>query len=540
MPISSRTRTALIVLLPVLFIALVFAGTRDLGFVWDDLSLSMLPVYKSCDLQAIFTTLANGFEYLPVRDLTLCVDHALWGDSAAGFHIQNLFWFILSSFLVGSLYRTLFAASADSVISQRAPMLGLACTLVFALHPLQVEPVAFITARNALLALFFVLAALTCYARFIRTRSIPCYALSILFTFIAMFSKATALPAALLILFLHVYLERDAKPSTAILRTSPHFGAALLAAVLHLVLASTHGAMSATPSLSDMLSRLPRAGFIPAFYSYKFAWPASQSVEYVMAGVRENLLILGVTGAVFYAVAGWIIIRGFRSRNLTSYLCLAFFCALLPVLNLFPTYPPVADRYVQIPLVFLTPLFVVPVLISLPEKWGIVLAISVVTILGTTSYRQIPVWTSDETLFSHAVAVDHRAMVSLENLAYTRWWTGAEDKALEAFEMIAQQRPDDSQYPLFRAWRAVHLGDYDSAEQQLDLARARSATPYVVYMISGEMNANRGRSKRARRDYERARDDARKRVRRDSRARFSLILIDRALRDLLWSAEKTR
>lgn len=66
MPISSRTRTALIVLLPVLFIALVFAGTRDLGFVWDDLSLSMLPVYKNCDLQAIFTTLVR----IPAKVIT--------------------------------------------------------------------------------------------------------------------------------------------------------------------------------------------------------------------------------------------------------------------------------------------------------------------------------------------------------------------------------------------------------------------------------------------------------------------------------------
>ena len=532
MPESSRHPAVLTILLPILFVAFVFAGTLSLGLVWDDGSLSMLPVYRLCDLEAILTSPANGFEYLPVRDLSLCVDHALWGKSTSGFHGQNLFWFALSCLLLGSLYRTLFEASGEAVVRERAGALGLICASVFALHPLQVEPVAFITARNALLSLFFLLSTLVCYARFAKTGSIPIYLLSVLFTFFALFSKATALPTALLVVLLHAYLKRDDKPLRALLHAAPHFVVTALAASIHLILASTHGAMSSAPGLADLVSRLPRAAFVPGFYLYKFIWPASQSVEYVLTGVQENLVASGLAAFAFFVAAGWIVLRGLRARSLSSYLCVAYFCALLPVLNLFPTYPPVADRYVQIPLVFLTPLFIVPILNFLPLRGAQVAAVLIVTVLGALSHRQVPVWTSDETLFAHAVEMDPRSLVSLENLAHTRWWRGAEEEALEAFELIAQQRPEDGQLPLFRAWHAVHQGDDATAEKQLEIARSRNATPYVAYMIRAELHLKNGRNKSAVRDYERARADAQKHVQRDARARGRLIEIERALRGL--------
>jgi hypothetical protein len=528
----SRSLAILAALLPVVCIGLVFAGVLDLGFVWDDDSLSVLYVYDDCRPEALLLSSANGFEYLPVRDLSLCLDHALWDRSPGGYHAQNLAWFMLCCLLVGSLYRTLFAASDNTAIRERGAMLALASTLVFALHPLQVEPVAFITARNALLGLFFLLATLTCYAQFIRTRSVAFYALSVLCTVLALFSKVTALPTALLVVLLHAYLKREDKPLTVLRHATPHLAVTVLAVGLDLVVAGSHGAMSGTASLAELISRAPRAAFIPGFYFYKFVWPASQSVEYVMTGVRENLLAFGLAAVVFFAAAGWVVLRGIRSRSLTSYLCLAFLCALVPVLNLLPTYPPVADRYAQIPLVFLTPLLVVPALIALPARAAGAAAVLLAGVLGVLSYRQVPVWATNETLFAHAVATDARAIVSLENLAYTRWWRGAEEEALEAFERIEQQRPADGQYPLFRAWHAVHLGDYATAQRQLAVARARKATPYVAHMISGEMYANQAKRRLAIRAYERAQLDASKRILRDVRARGSLVLIERALRKL--------
>jgi len=75
------------VLVPIAASAIVYAEARNHGFVWDDGLLSLTRAYLVCDYGAIFTTPVNSFEYLPVRDLTPCVDHALFGEWAGGFHL---------------------------------------------------------------------------------------------------------------------------------------------------------------------------------------------------------------------------------------------------------------------------------------------------------------------------------------------------------------------------------------------------------------------------------------------------------------------
>ena len=95
-------------------IAVVYAEVRNLGFVWDDGLLSLARVYSYCDLGVILTSTANTFEYLPVRDLTLCLDHALWGNKfAAGFHLQNVLLFAVACVLLGSFYRAVFRAAPN-------------------------------------------------------------------------------------------------------------------------------------------------------------------------------------------------------------------------------------------------------------------------------------------------------------------------------------------------------------------------------------------------------------------------------------------
>lgn len=519
-------------LIPAAAIAIVYVAVRNHGFVWDDGLLSMGSVYRDCDLLAIFTTAANTFEYLPVRDLTLCVDHAAFGKWPGGFHLMNVFFFVLSSLLLGSLYRTVFTAARTRALSENAPLYSVLATLVFVLHPLQVEPVAFITARNALLALLFVLATLVSYAAFIETSNRRYYLLSIAFTVLALFSKATALPTALLVLLLNLYLSREDGVARSLLRATPHLIVTLLAGILHMVIASAHGAIHSSLSLGEILTRLPRAAFIPQFYLYKFIWPFNQSVEYVLTGVRDHMLLFAASAVILGLSGAAILIHGFRTRGLAGVLCACLLAVLLPIMNLLPTYPPVADRYAQLPMVFMTPLLMLPAFMGLKRTAALGLALPIIALLAWLSFHQVPVWKSDETLFAHAVAVDPTAVESIGNLAYTRWYRGEEQAALEAFALLAKQRPTDGQYSLFRAWYAVHAEDYPAAEELLEIADKRGVAPYFIYIVKAEMHSQQGLRRRAIREYERAAVDAKKRFHRDARARAYLPRIDQALRKL--------
>jgi hypothetical protein len=148
---------------PLIAIAVIYARVRFNEFVWDDPMLSLLPVYRDCDLGRILTSAVNGFEYLPVRDLSLCVDHALFGSEPAGFHLMNVLIFMASALLVQRVLRSLFALAVDERIRGRSAELSWICTLLFCVHPLQVEPVSFVSCRNTLLALLFVMASLAAF-----------------------------------------------------------------------------------------------------------------------------------------------------------------------------------------------------------------------------------------------------------------------------------------------------------------------------------------------------------------------------------------
>jgi hypothetical protein len=519
-------------LIPAAAVAIVYGAVRNHGFVWDDGLLSTGSVYRDCDLVAIFTSAANSFEYLPVRDLTLCVDHAVFFTSPGGFHLMNVFYFMLASVALGSLYRTLFAASGNAAVAENAPLYSLLATLVFVLHPLQVEPVAFITARNALLALLFVLATLVSYAKFLETSRKRYYLLSVAFTALALFSKATALPAALLVVVLNFYLARDEGVARSFLRALPHLLVTVLAGILHVVIASTHEAMNASLSLGEVIARLPRAFFIPQFYLYKFVWPANQSVEYVLTGVRDHMLLFGTTAVILGLSCGAIVIRSYRTRGLPGVLCVGLLMALLPILNILPTHPSVADRYAQIPLVFMTPLLMLPAFLGLGRTAVLGLTLPIIALLAGLSFRQVPVWKSDESIFAHAVAVDQRAVESISNLAHTRWYRGEEATALEAFELLAVQMPMDGQYPLFQAWYAVHAEDYPAAEEFLEVAEQRGVARYFVHIVKAEMYSQRRLMRSAIREYERAGVEAQKRFQRDATARAYSRTIDKALRKL--------
>ena len=517
---------------PLAAIVFVYAPVRDFDPVWDDGHLSFARVYRDCDLQAIFTTPANTFEYLPVRDLTLCVDHALFETWAGGFHLQNVAIFMLACALFGVVVRRLYEASPDSSIASRAAPLAFVTTLAFAMHPLQVEPVAFITARNALLALLFVVVALHAAERNATTRKTTWYLASIVATALALFSKATALPTAALVLFVYAYFAREASWKRVTLYASPHLLVTAVAAVLHTTIASSQGAVGANLNLGEIVSRLPRAAFVPQFYLYKFVFPVNLSSDYVLEDVRANLFAFALGAVVFAAAMGWLLVRGFRSRSTAAFFAAAFLLALVPVSNLLPTHPPVADRYAQIPLLFLVPLAVTLANPWLSARALAGLAAAWIFGLALLSARQLPVWKYDETLFAHAAAVDERAVQSIENLAYTQWLRGKHDEAIESFARYNAQNPKDGQYELFRAWRDVRRGEVSSADQLLGLASRKDVAPYLVHIVRAEIAQARGKKRATIRAYERAREDAQRRFQRDARARIYLRVANQKLRQL--------
>ncbi len=193
---AARRRPGILLLgLALVAAAAIYAPTLGRGLVsYDDPWLyhdNFVVAHPSVDaLRAVFFDLdprsparyALGAEYLPVRDLSVMLDFALWGDAYGGFHLTNLLLYLASIALV--------FAMLDGFGVERT-VAGLA-VLIWAIHPSHAESVAWLAERKGLLGAVFAAAAGLGYARFRAGRGAGWLAGAALATVCAVWSKAPA------------------------------------------------------------------------------------------------------------------------------------------------------------------------------------------------------------------------------------------------------------------------------------------------------------------------------------------------------------
>src|SRR5256886_4643479 len=165
------------------------------GFIWDDDDcVTNNELLTAPDgLRRIWFSLDSPSQYFPLVYSTFRIEHALWGLNPAGYHWTNLLLHVANALLVWRLLARL-----------KIPGAWLAGA-IFALHPVQVESVAWITERKNVLMGFFFLLALLAWTAFVDQRTKRAwlfYGLALVFYALGLLAKTTActLPAALLLI----------------------------------------------------------------------------------------------------------------------------------------------------------------------------------------------------------------------------------------------------------------------------------------------------------------------------------------------------
>ena len=189
-----------IFLVPVLVFAyLVFSGVTSHEFLnWDD----QLQVVSNPDIDTlnfpsvkkIFSSTYVGM-YQPVTTISFAIDNALYGKDSFGFHLTSLILHLVNILLLYFLLLRL----------KLKPIQALLPLIFFALHPMQVEPVAWISARSTLLFSQFYIMALIFYARFAENRNRRDVIFSFFFFLLSLFSKPSAVSFFLLIPAIEYY-----------------------------------------------------------------------------------------------------------------------------------------------------------------------------------------------------------------------------------------------------------------------------------------------------------------------------------------------
>ena len=300
------------------------------GLLWDDDAHVTRPSLQSASgLWQIWSNPRATQQYYPLLHSAFWIEHRLWGDSTLGYHLANVLLHATAAVLLVAVLRRL-----------RVPGASLA-GLLFAVHPVCVESVAWISEQKNTMSLVLYLLAAHAYLRFDGERGLPGAArpyllASFLFVLALLTKSVTAtLPAALLVVLWWQRGRlswRDAWPLV------PWFAAGisggLLTALLERKLIRAEGAEFDL----TLLQRFLLAGRVVWFYLGKLSWPSGLSFVYPRWDVRTAAAgwALGLLAAALVTAALWLLRR--RTRGpLAAWLFFVF--SLFPALGFFNVYP---------------------------------------------------------------------------------------------------------------------------------------------------------------------------------------------------------
>jgi tetratricopeptide (TPR) repeat protein len=420
------------------------------GLLWDDDNCTTPPELRTVDgLRRIWFQPRAIAQYYPLLYTSYWIQQRLWGDSPTGYHLVNLLLHIGCVVLVLKILRFL-----------RVPGAELAA-IIFALHPVNVETVAWIAERKNALSGIFALAATLFYLKFDESRSRRCYALALGLFLLGLLSKTAivTLPLAWLVIFWWkqgaISWRRDVAPSI------PFFFLAAVAGLVTRWFENTGIAYKATILNLSLLDRCLIAG--RAFWSQlgKLLWPSNLMFVYPRWEINATvwwqylfpLAVLGLVGIL------WSLRRWSRAPLAGVLVYIFLLLPSLGFLNIyFFIYSFVADHWQYLAcLGIITPCASGIVLLAGQfKRWqdwlepGITLLIGGLLFLLTS--QQSRMYNNVETLYRTTIARNPTCWMAQVNLGNILYQANRIPEAMDLFNQALQMKPAVAHYSLGNAF----------------------------------------------------------------------------------------
>jgi tetratricopeptide (TPR) repeat protein len=397
-------------------------------------------VYENPRVKAGLTT--SGFAWAsttffyanwhPLTWLSLMLDYQLFGRNAGAFHLENLAWH-----MAGTVLLFLALARMTRYIWRSAVVAA-----IFALHPLHVESVAWVSERKDVLSTALAMLALLLYIRYTERPSPRRYVWVALAFALSLTAKPMMVTFPFILLLLDFWPMRRIKWPLSwpplkplLIEKAPFFAMAAVSSVLTFIAQHSYGAVMALGNF-PLPTRLANASIAYVTYLWRAFWPFDLAVLYPAeppdadAALIAALALLAVTTAAFknigrrpYLAVGWLWYLG----------------TLVPVIGLVQVgMQSTADRYTYLPLVGF----------SLALIWGIAEAVgsrpvlrqaaaalagSALLLLAVGAHAQAAYWIDSKTLFQHTLEVTKGNYFILNNLGVTLAADGQHEDAISDY-----------------------------------------------------------------------------------------------------------
>jgi tetratricopeptide (TPR) repeat protein len=410
------------------------------GMLWDDNAHITTPELRSADgLWRIWFDLGATQQYYPVVHSTFWVLFKLWGSATLGYHLVNIVLHVLSAFLLALILRRLSIPGAWLA------------AMIFALHPVCVESVAWIAELKNTLSGAFYLGAALAYFQFDEKRQKRFYALAAALFILALLSKSVTatLPAGLLIIFWWQRGTIDRRRD--IIPLLPFFivgvGGGLFTAWVE---RTQIGARGATFDFT-VVERCLIAGRATWFYLAKLCWPADLIFIYPRWQISQDVWwqYLYPFGILALLAGLWLI----RKSSRAPLAAMLLFCGtLFPALGFFNVYPFVfsfvADHFQYLASIAIITLFAAASTNFLkrwiPRQISVAAALALGGVLAVLTWNQSRQYVDAETLYQTTIDRNPSCWLAHNNLGFLKLGGSMAEvkEGMEHFQKALELKPD--------------------------------------------------------------------------------------------------
>jgi len=409
--------------------------------VWDDDAHITSPELRSFKgLARIWMEPGATQQYYPLVHSAFWLQYKIWGDSTAGYHLVNILLHVCCALLLLRILRFL-----------EMPGAWLAAA-IFALHPVEVESVAWITELKNTLSGAFYLGAALAYLRFDRSRNWRLYFTSFALFFLGLFCKTViaTLPAALLVVFWwkrgKLSWKEDIKPLIPFFVLGIGMGLVTVYVEKKYIIGNAGAAFNFT-----LVERCLIAGRAFWFYTGKLLWPSDLIFIYPRWNVSQSVwwqYLFPAAALVLLAVL-WML----RKRTRAPLAAMLFFGGtLFPALgfvNVYPfVYSFVADHFQYLAGIgIITLVSAGTVLLSERlDGWmkhaGKLLCVAVLLLMAGLTWGQCRGYADSETLYTKTIEQNPECWMAYNNLGTNFQDRGELDKAISCFQKALEIKPD--------------------------------------------------------------------------------------------------
>ncbi len=427
---------------------------------------------------------AESSYYRPLLQVSYILDYQIWQLNPFGYHLTNLLIHIITSILIFYLLRKLLVEQWISLFA----------SLLFALHPVQTESVAWIAGRNDLLLGLWIVIMLLSYMQYREQteKRVPYYILSIVSFALAIFTKE---PAAFYLLVIPIYdrcftLKKNKELFTPayLLRFAPFVaifaGYMLIRILIFGEMIGTERLYSSTP-LGESILHTPA---LMLEHISLLVIPVKLSVVHPLNSLFWLSAFWSIIATILLYCCKIVVFVSWRIDRVLSFGLLLLATGLLPVSNMIPLSVPILEHRLYIPVagaVLILARLIILLRASKASSLTLPVTVGLLLLAAGISFFRLPVWKNSESLWRDAIEKAPTASRSYFNLSGYYFDLHQYDNVIPLLENYVRLEPfDNLAYSKLRQ-TYFFAGRYDDAARVCKTMIAFNPTNAQRYIETG-------------------------------------------------------